>query len=159
MKVPRIYLETTMFNFPFAEDAPDKKNVVLKLFQEIREGKYRPYASKYVVDELSRAGEEKRLKMMGLIDTYQVDILPINEEIERLAAKYIEADIIKTDYFIDAAHIAAATVYAMDFIVSYNFQHIVKAKTIQMVRAINLLENYNEIGIYSPDEVIEYEDE
>jgi hypothetical protein len=159
MKVPQVYLETTMFNFPFADDAPDKRNVVLKLFQEIRNGKYKPYASKYVVDELNRAGEDKRLKMLGLIDTYQIEILPASEEIEQLAGKYIKMDIIKAAYFNDAAHIAAASVNNLDFIISYNFQHIVKAKTIQMVRAVNLLERYNEIGIYSPDEVIEYEDE
>ncbi|MFP3043127.1 hypothetical protein LQZ19_15035 [Treponema primitia] len=89
MRISRIYLETTMFNFPFADDAPEKKNAVLKLFQEIQEGKYKPYASKYVIDELSRAGEEKRLKMMGLIDVYHVELLPVSEEVEELAAKYI----------------------------------------------------------------------
>ncbi len=35
MKIPTIYLETTMFNFPFADDAPQYKADTLRLFEEI----------------------------------------------------------------------------------------------------------------------------
>jgi hypothetical protein len=43
MKIPKIYLETTIFNFPFAEDAPQYKADTLKLFNEIRAGRFEPY--------------------------------------------------------------------------------------------------------------------
>jgi hypothetical protein len=32
-----------VFNFVFADDAPDSKRDTLKLFEEIEEGKYEPY--------------------------------------------------------------------------------------------------------------------
>ncbi|GHU29226.1 hypothetical protein AGMMS50256_13690 [Betaproteobacteria bacterium] len=44
---------------------------------------------------------------------------------------------------------------SLDFIVSYNFKHIVKRKTVLMTSAINLREGYKQMGIYSPSEVIE----
>jgi len=42
MRVPTIYLETTIFNFPFADDAPQYKTDTLRLFAEIKAGKFRP---------------------------------------------------------------------------------------------------------------------
>jgi hypothetical protein len=36
MKKTSIYLETTIFNFPFADDAPQYKADTLKLFEEIK---------------------------------------------------------------------------------------------------------------------------
>jgi len=38
MSKPKIYLETTIFNFPFADDAPQLREDTLKLFEEIRAG-------------------------------------------------------------------------------------------------------------------------
>jgi hypothetical protein len=36
MRVPKIYIETSVFNFYFAEDAPDKRQDTLKLFEKIK---------------------------------------------------------------------------------------------------------------------------
>ena len=57
----------------------------------------------------------------------------------------------------DASHIAAASVNALDMIVSLNFRHIVKEKTIKMTGAINTLLGYNKVEINSPMEVIDDE--
>ncbi len=43
----------------------------------------------------------------------------------------------------------------LDFIVSLNFKHIVKRKTLNMAESINIREGYKRIGIFSPAEVIE----
>ncbi|MDR3304599.1 MAG: hypothetical protein LBS85_01005 [Clostridiales Family XIII bacterium] len=59
MRTPKVYLETSVFNFVFADDAPDKKADTLKLFEEVRQGKYEPYTSAYVVEELEQANEPK----------------------------------------------------------------------------------------------------
>ena len=40
-----IYLETTMFNFPFADDAPDKKKAAVALFDEIKAGRCTAYCN------------------------------------------------------------------------------------------------------------------
>ena len=40
-------------------------------------------------------------------------------------------------------------------IVSYNFKHIVKLKTVAMTEIVNLREGYRRIGIFSPTEVID----
>ena len=158
MRVPKIYLETTVFNFYFADDAPDKRDDTIRLFEEIRQGKYEPYPSAYVVGELLQTSEPKRRAMIDLITRFGVVVLPENLEAQRLAKIYLAEKIIPEKYATDAFHIAATTVNDLDFIVSYNFQHIVKLKTITMTESINLREKYRRIGIYSPTEVVEYDE-
>jgi hypothetical protein len=51
----KIYLETTMFNFPFVPDKPgyaELKADTGKIFALIKEGRYEPYTSVYALEEL-----------------------------------------------------------------------------------------------------------
>jgi len=158
MKSLKIYLETTVFNFVFAEDSPDKKQDAIYLFEEIRQGKYIPYTSDYVLQELLKAEEPKRAKMVNLLDQYGIKLLAPDKNAEKLADKYVAEEIIPMKYRMDGIHIAMATTNDLDIIVSYNFHHIVKLKTIIGTESINLREGYKRIGIYSPTEVIENEE-
>jgi predicted nucleic acid-binding protein len=158
MSAPKIYLETTIFNFPFADDAPQYKADTKKLFDLIKAGKFKPYTSEYAIDELNlTTQEDKRTEMKALIGEYHRELLSTNDEIKRLAALYIVEGAIKASYPTDALHIAITAVYGLDFIVSMNFQHIVKRKTIEETERINNREGYKRIGIYFPAEII-YDD-
>jgi rRNA-processing protein FCF1 len=158
MRVPAIYLETTIFNFPFADDAPHHQIDTLRLFDEIKSGKFRPFTSEYVTRELEAATDSRREDRLRLIKDYDVEVIPISDEAKSLATAYIEAGIIPPAYGTDGFHIAAATVKGLDFIVSLNFRHIVKRKTIEETELINFREGYKKIGIYSPAEVIDYDE-
>ncbi|MDR3247960.1 MAG: hypothetical protein LBT39_04165 [Treponema sp.] len=159
MALARIYLETTMFNFPFVDDAPQYRADTLQLFDEIKAGKFEPYTSEYVVRELNNTKEGKRKNdMIQLLADCGAVILQQGEEIERLASIYVAEGIIPAAYETDALHIAAATVNRLDFIVSLNFQHIVKQKTIEKTEIINYRIGYKKIGIYIPAEVINYDE-
>jgi rRNA-processing protein FCF1 len=155
MKNLKIYLETTVFNFKFADDSPDKRIDTIKLFDEIKQGKYIPYTSDYVLQELLKADEPKKTQMIDLIKDYNVKFLKADETAEILADKYVSEDIIPLRFRTDGIHIAMATINDLDIIVSYDFQHIVKLKTIMGTESINIREGYKRIGIYSPTEIIE----
>ena len=49
MKKLKLYLETSVWNFYFANDAPDKRTETLRLFEEIRSDKYETYISELMV--------------------------------------------------------------------------------------------------------------
>jgi hypothetical protein len=147
-----------VFNFYFSEQSEEKRQDTLKLFVEIETGKYEPYTSDYVLQELRRAEQPKQEQMIKLIGKYNITFLQPSTEAERLAELYISQGIIPQKHLIDAQHIAMTTVSELDFIVSYNFRHIVKRKTLLMTKAVNLQEGYREIGIFSPTEVIENDD-
>ena len=93
--------------------------------------------------------------MIELISQYDMIFLEQNDEAERLANIYVTEGVIPEKFYADAVHIAVATVSDLDFIVSFNFRHIVKRKTMTMTEGINIREGYKRIGIHSPTEVIE----
>ena len=128
MRVQKIYIETTLFNFYFDTGREAHADTV-KLFQEIAKRKYEAYTSDYVIDELEKAPKEKRDKMIGLLEQYGIAVLMINSEAERLADIYVEQGIIPLKYRTDGVHIAVAAVNSLDMIIRMNFQHIVKRKT------------------------------
>ena len=155
MRIPRIYLETTIFNFPFVDDAPQYRADTLKLFEEIRAGKFIPFTSGYVVDELEAAKDISREDRLNLIKKYDVKVIQASDEARDLAMVYINTGILSEKHITDALHIAATTVNNLDFIVSLNFKHIVKRRTIEETALINFREGYKKIGIYYPAEVTE----
>ena len=159
MRVPTIYLESTIFNFPFADDAPQYQADTKRLFAEIKAGKFRPFTSRYVLRELENTKDTGKLEqMMALISDYGITVTPASDEIERLADVYITAGIIPKKYETDALHIAAATVAGLDYIISLNFRHIVKHKTIIETEIINARERYKRVFIHTPAEVIDYDE-
>ncbi len=159
MRIPKIYLETSIFNFVFADNDTEKQQDTLKLFEDINNGKYEPYTSDAVLEELLRTSEPKQSKMTELIPKYKIITLPASDEAERLADVYVSEGIIPVKYRTDGVHIALTAVNSLDFIVSYNFRHIVKRKTIEMTELVNYREGYRKVGIYSPTEVIEDDEE
>ena len=110
-----------------------------------------------MIDELGRAEEVKREKMLNLILEYDIPVLEPNDEAAKLADLYVAEKVIPQKYRTDGLHIAICAVNDLDMIISMNFQHIVKRKTIKMTGHINTMNGYRAIEIYSPMEVIEYE--
>jgi predicted nucleic acid-binding protein len=158
MRIQKVYLETTLFNFYF-DKARDAHAVTVKLFEEIAAGKYEAFTSDYVVDELKKAPAEKSAKMLNLLIEYRIPVLEMSDEADRLADIYVLEGIIPQKYRTDGLHIAIATINDLDMIVSMNFQHIVKRKTIRMTGHINIMNGYRAVEIYSPMEVVEDENE
>ena len=72
-----------------------------------------------------------------------------------LREAYIEAGVLGQGSIADAEHIASAPVAKVDFVVSWNFKHIVHYEKIHGFQAVNLSKNYKAIRIYSPKEVVE----
>ncbi|MDR1700149.1 MAG: hypothetical protein LBR68_03065 [Lachnoclostridium sp.] len=158
MRKPKIYLETTLFNFYFDTDR-DAHAATVKLFEEIAAGKYEPFTSRYVVDELEQDTTEKREKMLNLIKQYEIPVFGFSDEAETLADIYVADGIIPVKYRTDGLHIAISTINDLDMIISMNFQHIVKRKTKLATANINTLNGYRAIEILNPMEVIDDEKE
>lgn len=154
MKKLRLYLDTSVLNFVFADDSPHEKDVTLKLVAEAKEGRHEVYISDIVITEVVDAPGEKAQLLISLIKELDAYELEFDDNCRMLANRYIEEGIIPSRYEDDAFHIAIATVYNMDAIISWNFKHIVKLKTKREVAGVNLLMGYREIEIYSPLEVV-----
>lgn len=153
---PKLYLETTIFNFYFLEKESQKVEATYKLFEAIGKGKYAAFTSDYVLKELARANPIKYRKMASLIEKYVNYVVFLKSDIDFLADVYVEKGIIPEKYITDARHIAVATVCDLDFVVSFNMGHIVKSKTMIGTGFANLRHGYRQVGLCSPREIIEY---
>ena len=155
MKKLNLYLDTSIYNFVIADDVPREREVTLKLFKEIKSGKYNVFISDVVIREINNAPEEIAVKLRNLINDIEPEELQVDENVQALADRYIKEGVIPLKYRDDALHIAVAVINNIDVIVSWNFTHIVKVKTKKEVTGINSMMGYKEIEIYSPLEVIE----
>jgi predicted nucleic acid-binding protein len=152
---PKIFLETTVFNF-YAEAKEGKKRLdTIALFEAIAAGCYEPFTSEPVVGELKES--VKYDKMEKIIDGYPMTILKKTVEIERLADIYVAEGIIPLKYRDDAVHIATAVVNHLDFVVSFNMGHIAKPKANIATNFVNLDEGYAKVILCNPSEVIDYD--
>jgi predicted nucleic acid-binding protein len=156
-RIPTLFIETTVFNFYFDGKQGKKQQNAKKLFERIASGEYEAYTSSVVHDELEAAPEEKLVKMRELWYYFTHTTLPESDAAKHLADIYVAKGIIPAKFINDALHIATATVAGLDLVISYNFGHLVKLKTIIGVGLINLREGYKQIGISTPTEVIEYD--
>ena len=152
MRKLKIYIDATLPNYVFNLHTPEKQRFAKTLFDEIQKGKYEVYISKVVVDEISAAPEPKQTRMANLIK--DIPVLDITEECNELAQEYITRGIIPVEHKNDALHIAIATFYNIDALVSYNFEHIVKLKTIREVSGTNIAKGYKIIDLVIPEEVL-----
>lgn len=86
-------------------------------------------------------------------------MVQITEACLSLREEYIKAGIVTQQSAADAMHVALATINACQTVISWNCRHIVNFRKIPKYNAVNLLNDYQEISIYTPLEVIGNEEE
>ncbi|MBI3988961.1 MAG: hypothetical protein HY347_05030 [candidate division NC10 bacterium] len=71
---------------------------------------------------------------------------------------YVETSVWSYVYAEDAIHAAAATVYELDALVSWNYRHIVNLRRKELIHATNLRQGYMKpLEIITPMEVSTHE--
>ncbi|MBI4654875.1 MAG: PIN domain-containing protein [Nitrospirae bacterium] len=111
MKKLQLYLETSVWNYYFADDAPEKREITLRFFDKIREGEYEIFISDIVVEEIGRADATKKQLLLNIIGEYGPTKLIVSEEVAELAQQYISEGALPTSKIEDAMHAAVATVF------------------------------------------------
>jgi hypothetical protein len=86
------------------------------------------------------------------------EFIEISEEVVELATEYIAEKVVGQTSFADCLHIAIATISRADFLVSWNFKHIVNVQRIRGYNSINIKNGYRLLEIRSPREFEKYED-
>lgn len=158
MKKLQLYLETSVWNFVFADDAPEKKEITLKFFDKIKKGEYEIFISDVVIEEIGRASGEKRSLILNVIKNYKPIKLIINEEVVELAKYYISEGILPQEKFEDSTHAAIATIFEMDALISWNLRHLANLKKMEMINGVNMKKGYyKRLELITPMEVSDEE--
>ncbi len=149
----KLYADTSVFGGPFDEEFAEASE---RFFNQVRQGRFSLALSGVVQAEIASAPEPVR----NLFEEMLVDaeIVEPTEEALMLRQAYMDEKILPAASTDDALHVALATVSGCFAIVSWNFKHIVHFRKIPLYNAVNAVHGYPSIGIFSPREVIEYED-
>lgn len=151
----RIYLDTSVFGGYFDEEFSEH---TIPLFNRIRNGEFILLYSTVTEDELEHAPEKVK-DLVKNLKTEFTGFLETTGEAVDLATEYIAAKVVGQTSFADCLHIALATINRADFLVSWNFRHIVNMQRISGYNSINIKNGYKQLEIRSPREFEKYEDD
>lgn len=144
----RIYIDTSVFGGYFDEEFSQH---TIPFFERIKDGEFILLYSTVTQDELENAPENVK----GLVESLKVDyteFLETTDEAVDLATEYILEKVVGQSSFADCLHIALATTNRADFLVSWNFTHIVNIQRIMGYNSINIKNGYKQLDIRSPRE-------
>jgi predicted nucleic acid-binding protein len=154
MKRLQLYLETSVWNFYFADDAPEKKEVTISFFEKVARGEYEIFISDAVINEIARATTDKGRLLFNLIEKHRPNRLIIDEQVVELAVKYISEGALPQNKQEDTVHAAAASVFEMDALISWNLKHLSNLRKMEMINGVNLKEGYTKrLQLITPMEV------
>ena len=152
MKVQRIYIDTSVIGGCFDEEFAPWSNGLMKDF---RLGNFKPVVSEVVALEVIGAPKEVQETYAEVL-SMEHEFLDTTAETAELADRYLQREILSSNYYDDAQHIALATVAEADVLTSWNFRHIVHFDKIRQFNAVNLELGYKPIEIRSPRELTNY---
>ena len=152
MRPQRIYIDTSIVGGFFDNEFETDTKALFKRLEK-REVVF--VISEVLSRELKDAPEHVRT----LLDHYPADCIekvPITNEADELAKKYIAEKVVGKTSLDDCRHIALATLHKVDVLASWNFRHIVNLYRIRGYNAVNLKNGCATIEIRNPRELIKY---
>ncbi len=159
MKALRIYLDTSVICFLFAEDAPEKRLATEAFFERARRLGLRLLFSQIGVDEIARTRDmAKRERLLAVLSEHGLEMLSTEQEneIELLARAYIERGAIPRGQIDDALHVALCTLHQVDILASWNFRHLANVGRERRIMAVNESLGYvYPLRIVSPEEALQ----
>jgi hypothetical protein len=159
MRRLKIYLDTSVVNFVYADDAPDLQRITVAFF-EYYASQFDLFVSEVVLQEIGRDPDAVH---RGLLEEVLRRHAPVlldcsrRDEVHALVSAYVQHGVFSAAKLDDALHAAYATVYEMDILLSWNFKHLANIRKEGLIQVLNTEQGYRHpLRIVSPTEV-EYE--
>lgn len=149
MRIPTLYLDTSVLGGYFDDEW---KQPTQELWRQMENGQWRFVTSLVTSEELIEAPERVRNLFNTTFEA--TDVLDVSDEMDRLAAIYVAQGVVTAKYEDDARLVAVCTVTRADFLVSWNFRHMVNVQREAAFNGVNLLKGYPAIRIVNPLEII-----
>lgn len=151
---PRLYFDTSVFGGVYDDEFEEISTL---LFEKVRLGEIICVYSDLSEAELRRAPQRIKAFFAGLPREF-MQFVEVTEEAYELAQKYLDGNVVGQTSADDCRHIATATINRVDYLVSWNFKHIVNVFRIRGYNSINLRCGYPQLDIRSPKEIVNNED-
>ena len=80
----KLYLDTSVWSFAFAEDSPDFRQVTMEFLKTLKDGKNDIYISEVVIREVKKCIEPLRSDLLDLLQEVDLNVLDLEDEIINL---------------------------------------------------------------------------
>ncbi|PXF59062.1 MAG: hypothetical protein C4B59_12305 [Candidatus Methanogaster sp.] len=147
----KTYLDTSVISALFDARNPERKSLTESFFEQIES--FDPFISEITVAEIERTPDPTLRSNMKEV-ALQLTMLPLTDDVKRLADEYVRYGAVPESHLEDAYHIAVAVINEMDCILSWNFRHIVRLKTRDIVKMVNTVNAFRHIEITTPAELL-----
>jgi len=153
MKKLKLYIDTSVLGGLFDTEDTKRVDTAERLFQLIKEGVYEGYISRLIVEEILKAPNKINEELKNKVSETGFKVLEETEETINLSTAYVQDGAIPEKNRNDARHIAIGVFHDLDYIVSWNYKHMVNIAVRRLINSTNLKMGYNPIEIISPEEV------
>jgi predicted nucleic acid-binding protein len=146
MTKPRIYVETTIPSL-YHDVRPEPETVArrewTRQWWSDAAARYELVTSLAVLEELKGTDPERSALRISLLR--DVPLLPIEPAVLEIVRTYIARKLMPADPSGDALHLALASYYKCDFLVTWNCRHLANANKFGHIRLVNTL-----LGLFVP---------
>jgi len=151
----RIYVETTIPSFYFevrSQPTMVSRRLWTREWFDASEGIDQLVTSSAVLEELERGDFPNREAAIEMIAG--LSPLPITDEIREIVQEYIKRLLMPADPSGDALHLALASYYGCDFLVTWNCKHLANANKFDNIARVNGILNLWVPKLVTPLELI-----
>ena len=152
----RIYIESTIPSYVVARPARDllqaARQQLTRDWWDLQREQHELFTSQVVLDEI--AFGEKAMAQHRLELLQSVPLLPVTEEVMEFAGKVLASGLLPATADRDAAHIALASAYEMDILLSWNCRHIANAAIQARLRKLADASGFTLPVLCTPDELM-----
>ena len=151
-----VYIETSIIGYLSARSS---NNLILmasvevtREWWDIRRTQFTLYISQVVLDEVGRGDAPIANRRLELLRDFP--LLEVSEAVQSLAAQFLNKSNLPAKATDDALHIAAATVYGLDYLLTWNCKHIANAQIQKKLAQISFDAGYELPTICTPYELM-----
>ena len=154
--IESLYLDTIIIVYltirPSTNLITASNSVITQNWWDTRRENFTLYISEVVLEELARGDQEIAIKRLDLIR--ELPLLALNEAVEELAQQFLTKSNLPPKASDDALHIALATVYKVDYLLTWNCKHIANAQIQKKLSQISIQSGYELPTICTPYELM-----
>lgn len=154
--IESLYLETSIIGYltvrPSTNLIVATNAAITQTWWNTRRERFSLYISEVVLEEISRGDIEMAIKRSELIRDFP--LLEINNAVKELARQFLIQSNLPPKASDDALHISLATVYGLNYLLTWNCRHIANAHIQKKLSQISSQSGYELPTICTPYELI-----
>ena len=145
-----VYIETTIPSY-YCDSRPDLAQNIARTKQwwDQERGAYECYISSVVRDELAAGNYPNQTACLALVQG--LPLLQVIQEVQDIAAVYQVHGLMPQPPVADALHVALASYYRLDFLLTWNCRHLANAKKFKHLQVLNQRMGLSVPQLVTPD--------